>query len=217
MSVGTDDPVAPPQPANRALIELDLPGCGRATLRRLDWDCEFFGFECGVIEGLEAAEESPDRKAAIVSLLRGVLRLAGQSDYRHVIFRPALEDWDAVHAAEQAGLLLIDLGVDFVIELRDEPAALPSSIRRSRDEDLPSLRDLASSAFTYSRFGVDPAFTDEEVVAFHHQWVTNLHNGLAQAVLVSEEAGAVAGFVSCSVSAGQGRIPLIASGAGDLS
>ena len=106
--------------------------------------------------------------------------------------------------------MLIDTGVDFWTALRVQPPPIPASLRLARDDDLPALRDLAAKAFTYSRFAVDPFFTPEQVEAFHREWVTNLHNGLAQAVLVSEADGGPEGFVSCSLSDGKGRIPLIA-------
>jgi dTDP-4-amino-4,6-dideoxy-D-galactose acyltransferase len=194
-------------------IEVERPGLGSATLRRLDWDCEFFGFECGVLSGVSVTDAS-GRKQAFEALLREVIEAARKAGYAHFVFRPAVDDWDAVHACEGAGLLLIDLGVDFITDLKQPPAAIPAFVRRARDEDLPALRDLAANAFVYSRFGVDPAFTPAQVEAFHRQWVTNLHNGLAQAVLVSEAEGEVTGFVSCSLSGDQGRIPLIATKAG---
>jgi ribosomal protein S18 acetylase RimI-like enzyme len=75
---------------------------------------------------------------------------------------------------------------------------------------LPALRELAATAFVFSRFDIDPFFSRQQVQDFHRQWVTNLHNGLAQALLVSETAGELSGFVSCSLDGDKGRIPLIA-------
>src|SRR2546430_12302679 len=48
-------------------------------------------------------------------------------------------------------------------------------------------------------------FTPEQVVELHRQWITNLFNGLAQAVLVCELEGGLAGFVSCASHGDQDR------------
>lgn len=157
-----------------------------------------------------SAAAGPERRELICSLLEELAAAARSEGYAHLIYRPAQDDWDAVHAAEQAGLLLIDVGVDFRTPLNARQPPIPGSLRLSRAADLGALQELAADAFTYSRFGVDPFFSADEVRAFHREWVKNLHNGLAQAVLVSEAGGAVQGFVSCGLADSKGRIPLIA-------
>ena len=198
----------------RPLLQVELAAFGRASLRKLDWDTRFFGAESGVIDLVEPLAGQADRRGATAALLRSLLSDARAEGYAHLIYRPGAEDWEAVHGTEDAGLLLVDLGVDFAFHYEKTLLADDASsfdIRPSRDEDLPALRDLAGSAFRYSRFNVDPFFSDAQVEAFHREWVTNLYNGLAQAVLVCEEGGELAGFVSCAISGQNGRIPLIAT------
>jgi ribosomal protein S18 acetylase RimI-like enzyme len=148
--------------------------------------------------------------AAVRQLLDALASRAADEGFAHLTYRPPVNDWGAVHGVEQAGWSLVDVGLDFVTRQLKSNQPADSTVRRSRDDDLPALRELAATAFVHSRFAADPFFSEAEVEAFHRQWVTNLHNGLAQAVLVSVDAGDVTGFVSCSLLGSAGRIPLIA-------
>jgi dTDP-4-amino-4,6-dideoxy-D-galactose acyltransferase len=196
-----------PQPAN---LQVEDPGFGRASLRRLDWDTDFFGRAFGLVERVEMSPLESDPLLAHIHLLSELSLLATSEGFEHLTYRPDLHEWHSVHGAEQAGWLLVDVGVDFLADPVKAPGPSPSDIRLSRDDDLPALQDLAATAFVYSRFAVDPFFSDGDVQAFHRQWITNLHGGLAQALLVSESEGQLAGFVSCSLADDKGRIPLIA-------
>jgi dTDP-4-amino-4,6-dideoxy-D-galactose acyltransferase len=191
-------------------LEVEIPCHGRAELRRLDWDTEFFGAPFGNVTKVEPSGAPPDRAETFCRLLAELCARATAEGFAHLTYRPPMDDWAAVHGAERAGWLLVDLGVDFLNRTLPRSSRVTSEIRLSRDDDLPALRELAATAFTYSRFAVDPFFSREQVQAFHRQWVTNLHNGLAQAVLISGTAGDLGGFVSCSLDEGKGRIPLIA-------
>lgn len=186
------------------------------VLRRLDWDTEFFGVPMGVLVPTEAwsVGDAPlARAAALAAHLRAALAEAARAGYAHVIFRVPAEDLAAAWGATQAGLRLVDIGVDSTFLLERAPA-LPAphpAVRSARPDDLPALQAIAADSFVYSRFAADPFFTAEQVRAFHRQWITNLCAGLADTVLVSEAAGEAVGFVSCACADGEGRIPLIAT------
>ncbi|MGH2350965.1 MAG: GNAT family N-acetyltransferase [Chloroflexota bacterium] len=198
------------------------PSAARWTaLRRLDWDTAFFGATMGAIVRVgEPDAASPQEQAeALERDLATALADARAGGYAHVIFRASADDLPAVWAAEDAGLRLVDVGVDSTIRLDrtavPQPAggSAPLAIRAATDNDVPALRDLAGSAFVLSRFSADPFFSPEQVMAFHRQWVANLCQGLADAVLVCEVEGRLAGFVSCARTGDEGRIPLIATDA----
>lgn len=187
-------------------------------LRRLDWDTEFFGALMGVLALTSAAgtgsELDPE---ALERELRAALDRARAEGYAHLIFRASGEDLPSAWAAERAGMRLVDVGIDSTYTFGRAPLPEPPdgvTIRPARPDDLPALRELAAAAFTLSRFSADPFFSDEQVQDFHRQWVTNLCNGLARAVLVCELDGGPAGFVSCAMNGDEGRIPLIAADTG---
>ncbi|MEX1254781.1 MAG: GNAT family N-acetyltransferase [Dehalococcoidia bacterium] len=201
--------------ATRSTVSVDQPSLGRAAVRRLDWDSDFFDGSFGVIEGVEPAAGA-GRAAAVHALLEALLAEARAEHYDHLIYRVPGDDPATTHGAERAGLRLVDVGVDFVYHFDHDvrrPRPSPPGVRPWRDADLPALRDMAGAVFTHSRFGADPHFTAEQVEAFHRQWITNLCNALAREVLVFEADGAVAGFISCAVNGDEGRIPLVASSA----
>jgi ribosomal protein S18 acetylase RimI-like enzyme len=175
----------------------------------LDFDTRLFGARLGSIARTGAADvHAPE--------LRATLNGARRDGFAHLIFRVSAEDLSSIWAAEQAGLKLVDIGVDSTFDLRR--TALPEQpatplVRRARAEDMAPLQDLAASAFVRSRFVVDPFFSPEANVKLHREWVKNLFGGLAQAIFVCEIDGQVAGFVSNSVNATEARIPLIATNA----
>jgi ribosomal protein S18 acetylase RimI-like enzyme len=194
-------------------------------VRRLDFDTGFFGVLMGTLVRPARTDQPSGEPCAAASALAdevaAALAHARAQGYAHVIFRSAADDSAAIWAAECAGFRLVDVGVDSSTCLADWPSSagpLPSAsrdavppIRQFRAGDIPALQNLAAGAFTLSRFSADPFFRPDQVQAFHREWVKNLCHGLAQAVLVCEVEGRVAGFVSCALSDGEGRIPLIAT------
>jgi len=172
----------------------------------------------GVLE-LAPAPDGPDEpsRANLQEFdIRAALTQAQAQGYEHVIARVPAEELLTVWAVEQAGLRLVDIGLDstFAFTTTPLPAAPCVPIRSARPKDLPALRDIAADAFRLSRFSADPFFSGEQVSDFHREWAKNLYAGLAQAVLVCEVDGSMAGFVTCAMSGEEGRIPLIATQAG---
>jgi dTDP-4-amino-4,6-dideoxy-D-galactose acyltransferase len=194
-------------PTTASSLEITDANWGRVVAQRLDWDCEFFGREFAIITELNV--EGLDRKGATAALLGELSRQAADRGYTHLTLRSPADDWERIYGAQIAEFSLVDFGIDFIKRV-DSPVSDSSGMRLSRDEDLPALRELAASAFVHNRFAVDRAFSDREVRAFHREWVTNLHRGLAKAVLITEHGGEIAGFVACALQGGMGRIPLIA-------
>ncbi len=186
------------------------------TLRRLDWDTEFFGVLMGTLaltDAWPAAGTPVARAAALAEEVRAAVAAAAEAGYAHLIFRVPAEDLAAAWGAAQAGLRLVDIGVDSTFRFDRGPDVLKPdpAVRPARAADLPALQAIAADSFVFSRFAADPFFTPEQVRAFHRQWITNLCAGLADVVLVFEAEGEVVGFVSCARAGGEGRIPLIAT------
>jgi GNAT superfamily N-acetyltransferase len=143
--------------------------------------------------------------------LQQALEAASREGYAHVILRCDGADWDVTWAAQAAGLRLVDAGVDLRCRaLGPVPSSGSHGCRPWAPPDLPALQQIAADSFVFSRFWVDPFFTDSEVRRFHAEWVTNLCHGLADEVLVVGEVGSPVGFVSCTGRGGAPRIPLIA-------
>jgi ribosomal protein S18 acetylase RimI-like enzyme len=187
------------------------------AVKRLDWDTGFFGVLMGTIAlADDASPRAPEQRAdALHADLRELLTSARVDGYRHLIFRVPCSDLSAVWAAERAGFRLVDIGIDSSILLGPNRPARPTGrldIRPLRTNEVSILCQLGAE-FTLSRFSADPFFSAEQVDAFYRQWISNLCSGLEAQILVCDVDGAVAGFVSCALDGGEGRIPLIASSA----
>jgi ribosomal protein S18 acetylase RimI-like enzyme len=186
---------------------------GPVELRRLDWDTNFFGRKMGVL-GLIKPEISVRAVERVARDLRLALHEAAADGYEHLILRLPANYANAIRAAEQAGLRLVDFAVDLQVRLPGRSAAslVGPHVRPASPQDVVALQQIAGGAFGLSRFAADPFFSGDEVAAFYREWTTNLCNGLAAAVLVAEASDEVAGFVSCAIeSNGTGRIPLVAT------
>jgi arginine/ornithine N-succinyltransferase beta subunit len=99
------------------------------------------------------------------------------------------------------GLTLVDVAVDseFTFAMAPRPEAADQHlIRPAQAGDLAALTAIAQSAFTLSRFAVDPFSTAQQVAAFYRRWIINLANGMAKVVYVGQIDGEVAGFVACT-------------------
>jgi ribosomal protein S18 acetylase RimI-like enzyme len=158
--------------------------------------------------------DARQRQAQLAADLRLALSEAADDGYAHLIMRVPTEQLRVARIAEQCGLRLVDVAVDLTTAItgRRGITAVGPRVRPAVPGDVDALRAIAESAFEFSRFAADPFFSVEDVAGFYRQWITNLCDGLAKAVLVAEASDEIAGFSTCSVQDdGTGRIPLIAT------
>lgn len=94
------------------------------------------------------------------------------------------------------GFRLVDTGV--ILEGRIDKQINPSSIhtRTAQKKDLSAVRNIASSTFRYSRFHLDPLFSDETANAIKAAWASNFFAGeRGDGMIVCEHHGQVVGFL----------------------
>jgi ribosomal protein S18 acetylase RimI-like enzyme len=94
------------------------------------------------------------------------------------------------------GFRLVDTGV--TLEGHIDKQINPSSIytRTAEKKDLPAVRGIASSTFCYSRFHLDPLFSDETANAIKAAWASNFFSGKrGDGMIVCERQGVVVGFL----------------------
>lgn len=182
---------------------------GLVGVRRLAWDCAFFGRE------MAAVEIAPGPRSTVEQELREALNAQGHA-FDHIILRVDADDHAVIWAAESCGMRLVDVGIDSTVTLssvRGHAVEGLELVRAFVPEDLEVLREIAAAAFVTSRFSADPFFTADQVAAFHRTWISNLCDGQADAVLVYEGGDGPLGFVACTIGNGAGRIVLIATDA----
>jgi len=164
----------------------------------LDWDSEFWGCRIALVtsfseESLPILDEWAD---------------SHEIDCLYLRLDPARTR--EVHLAEASGFRLMDMRLDLGRGLDRHSAANRGEIRSASIDDIPDLAQIARDAHTDSRFFADPHFPDAACRDFYAKWITNSVNGYADAVLVANVEGRVAGYVTGHFEKEIGRIGLIA-------
>ena len=175
-----------------------------AGFRLLEWDSDWLGFAVAAIEAPRLGR----------SALESLLKRLKERTVRLAYWAPDAEDSVSLAAAESLGGRLVDCKT--VLEKPLEPAPPPHDVELF-DAAVPSeeLYALAIEAGHLSRFAVDPAIPREKFEALYRAWIRRSVSGeIADAVLVSREAGALAGMVTVSARGATAAIGLVSVAAG---
>jgi len=181
------------------------------TIKLKGWDTKFFHRKMGALD----FSFNPANPMADSALLRELLKAARAAGYRHIICRVKEGDRGESALLYKCGFKLVDTCVELVKELDspcDRKGAAQFQIRLCNKKDLPTLKEMASGAFTKSYFYRDRIFKRSEANEMHSTWIENLCKRGAARVFVAQINSQAAGFVSCELKDGAGRIPLIAVG-----
>ncbi len=164
------------------MAQATMTSAAKPAFVRLDWECDHFGFEAAQLNG-EVANDAD---------LAAMLRLARGQGIQLLVW-PAPEARDASRAIlDEFGGLLADRKATFsrLIAPDLDGSELPSTIRHpvvpyAASTASPALCELAISAGAYSRFHVDPHFSDEKFESMYRLWIERSVKGeLADVVLV---------------------------------
>lgn len=167
----------------------------------LAWDSEFFGIPVARVAGDRL---EPRLVAEIDAFCRknGVMLL--YLDAR-------IDDPMTVRLAEAHGFGLVDVRIVLDAANPEHLDRRVAETRLATETDLPDLKRIARDGFRDSRFYFDSNIPDERCDALYECWVAKSVRGMADRVLVAEDARAC-GFVTCHLEEGgkAGRIGLIA-------
>ncbi len=187
----------------------------RQTLARLDWESSHFGFSVAQLA-------NPDLNDAD---LAASLRLARREGVRLLVW-PTLGGRDVPRAVlDEFGGTLVDRKATFCRQL--EPVLANDPPHSGAESPVvpytativsTALGELAISAGIYSRFHVDPHFTDERFEAMYRRWIERSVTGdMADIVLVvplvDRDGGAgqgLGGMITLAESGGIASIGLVA-------
>lgn len=165
---------------------------------KLAWDSAFFGVSIARVAGdtLDAA-----KAAAVEAWCR-------DNGVACVYFLARPDNAATVRAAEAHGFALVDVRVE--LERTDlRGVASPPHVRAATATDLPALETIARTSFTDSRFYADDHFPHEKCAALYVRWVQESLRGFADVMLVAEQDAVAAGFVTCKIVQGVGKIGLV--------
>jgi dTDP-4-amino-4,6-dideoxy-D-galactose acyltransferase len=187
---------------------------GAAAWRTLEWDTEQFGIPAARLDLLEASGSRADARAHNRELLTAVLDQCREGGIRHLSARVDTGDIATIPALEEAGFELID-GIQ-TFRLRIHGILLPAApgTRLFEPRDLPEVLEIGRTAFTFDRFHADPALPPVVADRVNESWTRNCCLGsAADAVVVAQEEGRVASYVTCQADrqARNGIIILVAT------
>ena len=154
------------------------------SLELLDWDSRFFQLKIGRLT------RPPESREALEETLR-----QARADRIDCVY--ALVPGDALEAGwllQDAGFVARDVRLEFSRPV--DPAATHSEAREWAEADLPALEEIATTAFSGTRFAADPHFPRDAVQNLYRTWIRNSCHGFAQSVLVEGPVGAPRGFVT---------------------
>jgi dTDP-4-amino-4,6-dideoxy-D-galactose acyltransferase len=173
-----------------------------AGCRMLEWDSEFFGVRIARIEPSFVINAGPhavetwcaDNRIACAYLLADV------------------GDQQTSDLAQTCGFRLVDVRV--TLEADAPPSAAPDrgrrSVRVAGPDDVDSLKAIARESHRYTRFYSDGRFNRDRCDDLYEEWIVRSCGGWADRVLVVDDGGSCAGYLTCHVRNGAGQIGLFA-------
>jgi RimJ/RimL family protein N-acetyltransferase len=195
------------------LRRIETPG-GAAEWRTLEWDSEQFGIPAARLDLLESCGPYAEARAEKQKLLASVLDQCANAGIRHLSARVDTGDFTTIHALEAAGFELIDGIQTFLLSLNGDHASAPPDTRLFEAKDLPKVLEIGRTAFVFDRFHADQALSRDVADQVNESWTRNCCLGVvADAVVVAEEEGRVASYVTCRTDdeAKRGIIILVAT------
>jgi RimJ/RimL family protein N-acetyltransferase len=187
---------------------------GAAVWHSLEWDTEQFGIPAARLELLDACGSYAGARAEKQRLMASVLTQCREAGIRHLCARVDTGNFTTIHVLEEAGFELIDGIQTFLLLLGENHAAAPSGTRLFEPGDLPEVLEIGRTAFIFDRFHADQALSPAVADLVNENWTRNCCLGTAaDAVVVAEEDGRVASYVTCQADrkTGRGIIILVAT------
>ncbi|WNN44159.1 dTDP-4-amino-4,6-dideoxy-D-galactose acyltransferase [Winslowiella toletana] len=166
-----------------------------ASIKPLEWENNFFALNSGLLDLSGTQPLGPEQLSAF-DVVQAKL-------YSH-----QTAEIDALSAL---GFQLVEGEVDLALTISG--AQRQAGIRIARPEHIAQLRDVASEAFSQSRFRA-PWYQPGDSGRFYAQWIENAVRGSFdhQCLLAVDEAGSIEGFVSLrELGDAEARIGLLAS------
>ena len=177
---------------------------GLVVWSTLKLESQCFGFPAARLDYLIAAGDDEAQRKIKTGLLKEVQKQSASESVRHLSIRVDAHDEVSIHSLEKQGFILVDGLITYGRNLRN--GAWSSSktsgfqIRSAAAQDLPGLRKLASSAFSFDRLHADPAIPKSAADAIHVAWLENSYSSGTDQVLIAVDEGGLLGYSVFKIS-----------------
>ncbi len=169
----------------------------------LSWDSEFFGLRIAKIDPHQL-----DR-----AIMAEAQTWCEQQRIDCLYLLADSKDQETIRIAEDNEFRLVDLRMSMRCQIGAKAVfRLPVSditIRPVQALDISSLRSIARTSFTLTRFYTDGCFPREKCDEMYDVWITRSCEGYADQVLVADHNGIAQGFISLHLKPGVGEIGII--------
>ena len=166
-------------------------------------------FESGLLGGSVFRLVLPPLSLSILELAP-ILEAVRQTNAALISCRLAAGHDDLIAILQSSGFRPIETLVTYRRPLKPLPPPPAGAIRQAVAADSTPCVAIARRSFMHDRFHADPAIDGHAADEIKAAWVANAFQGRADAILVAEDGGEIAGFVSCLLSGTEAVIDLIA-------
>lgn len=167
----------------------------------LNWDSGLFGIRIGRVAGNQLDQERAET----------ILAWAQQYSLDCLYFLAQIHG-PTIRVAEKNGFRLVDVRTTLEARLLGSFSGRwdDDGVREAIPADIPTLREIASTSHTDSRFYRDGRFARPACDELYRIWIEKSCRGYADIVLVAEHESRPAGYVSCHLKEdGSGQIGLL--------
>lgn len=168
--------------------------------RILPWDSAFFGL-C-----IARVPDGPLTERQASDILRWCVDNAVDCLY----FLATPTDAETTHVAERHGFSLVDVRVTLERDAVEVRRGAVSEVRPASADDLESLRQIATTSHTDSRFYFDHRFPRERCDALYALWIEQSCAGAAGVTLVVDNGKGPTAYLTCDLDGQVGQIGLMA-------
>jgi len=165
------------------------------------WDSEILGLPVGKVLWFNTLPESKPEVGAL--LLDAALRKAREWNVECLITRIDYKQQPLIHLLEDNGFRLMDVSIALGMASNKIGSSLPDSgqklVRTATTGDIPLLKKIARSNLRYSHFHMDPRLSQTRSNDLFACWIENDVKGRADKVLLIEDHGKTAGFVTLNI------------------
>ncbi|HEV2348381.1 MAG TPA: GNAT family N-acetyltransferase [Terriglobia bacterium] len=159
----------------------------------LHWDSKFFGRRIARVKGNLLTDTD----------MVNIRIWCEENRIECLYFLAASADAKTSRLAESNNFRLVDVRVtlDCPVPAKHAPGDARSSVRGALQRDIPTLQRIARVSHRDSRFYYDGNFPNSLCDSLFEVWIERSCRGWAENVLVAEDEGEPAGYISCHLPA----------------
>jgi ribosomal protein S18 acetylase RimI-like enzyme len=171
---------------------------GVCSIKKMEWDTNFFGYPCACIDFCFA--DNPNGKRTVYSIMMvNVKKWLLSNKIRFCYTKVDKRDNVLITSLKDIGFKIIEEVASFYINLKErDTTPTAGNFRMATAADIPRLQEI-SPQVSYDRFTKDKMFSDQEVKIYREEWIKNLVNGLSDFVILSVDNNMITGFNACNI------------------